>query len=548
MAEFNNNRKNEIVRRAGTDPENKARLIGILLQNPEAFEAVIDQLTPEMFAPYDLGYGLLWKTALDFFEENNELPDYTLLQAELQTRIAEDPEYLTDEEIEELSEFLDDAFGGELFKKEATCKSYTKWAIKTAKSFMKEQIARKAKELIHTNNTVPVDLPSLLHEIHTQVEAVESVGENTVQVAFESGWEQRAPLQLMTTGISFFDRFTGGGHTGGEVYGVLGPYGSCKTTLAVMLLVEAAKSFNALSAEDGDDVPLAFIASYEARKAELQLRSLGFAARVLRASLEEMKNFNDLSTSSDLRDYEKRLFKRRLQLGKRVMGELERVNKTLHWMNKHIIFLDMTGADEDNRTAGGGGIKEISRRITSTLRSRPGTRCGAVVIDYVGAMVRRYMDANDVDQNQLRHLITGTPLAAKSSIGDQHDCPIWLLHQLSGDANSLSETAKVHHTNAAESKSFGENLDFAMCLGVPNIENLCTLTCTKRRRQPPQDSTIVKIDGAFNRVLDMDGKYVLDTSARKIMSVADRDRLPGLEAFEGVPAAAGNSESDISVD
>jgi len=73
-----------------------------------------------------------------------------------------------------------------------------------------------------------------------------------------------------STGIPFLDALLGGGQAPGSVYGLMGPYGSCKTTVAVMLAVEAARALR-MQHEDaghGAGSGSAFFVSYEARNME----------------------------------------------------------------------------------------------------------------------------------------------------------------------------------------------------------------------------------------------------------------------------------------
>ena len=272
-----NMKDDKLKRRSQTDPENKMRMMAILIQNDEAFKAIQDHLDKEMFPPHDTLYAVLWQAVLDFYEEHEELPDYELITAEVQAKIAEDADMLNDTEVEELDQFLDWAFDEDSFKKgKVNGKTYTRWCIKAAKAFMQEQVAFSTRELVHKDNTVPADLPSLLDEQRLKAEQIETIDTGAARMAFPENWDETAGIDLVTTGLPFLDRFLGGGHTGGELYGVLGPYGSCKTTLALMLLVEGAKSFmRKRSADDYEGkIPLAFMVSYETRTPEMRNRSV----------------------------------------------------------------------------------------------------------------------------------------------------------------------------------------------------------------------------------------------------------------------------------
>ena len=85
-----------------------------------------------------------------------------------------------------------------------------------------------------------------------------------------------------------------------------------------------------------------------------------------------------------------------------------------------------------------------------------------------------------------------------------------MLHQLSGQANQKGSAAKVYHTDAAESKSFAENLDFAFVIGAVNDLGLCQINATKHRRTADCPAAIVRVRGEMSRVEGTGNKYAID--------------------------------------
>src|SRR5206468_1502057 len=153
-----------------------------------------------------------------------------------------------------------------------------------------------------------------LQTLAGQAEALASLGARPAAVPFPDGWDHAAPLKLSPTGIPVLDHFLGDGHRPGEVNLFMGPYGSCKTLIAVMGLVEGARHAAALAADpDGDGrTPLSVLVSYETPLAELRERCLSYAAGIPRRPLADALNggggLGALSTAADLRDYERARF------------------------------------------------------------------------------------------------------------------------------------------------------------------------------------------------------------------------------------------------
>jgi RecA/RadA recombinase len=527
-------KNNRRVRRAMTDTRKKEIMMAILIQNQTAFDALSEVMKPEHFDATDLMYAVLWRTVLDYFNTHEQLPDDgELMMTEVQHTIHEHPDSLSDSEIESLNTFLEFAYDADSFKNPISAQEYADYGIAVAKKFLEERIAVRAAETLSENDTVPADVPNVLEEVQTETEAVAVLGAKKMQLAFNGTLTKVGGLPgkfALGNNMEMLGRFMGAVQVPGEIYGILGPYGSCKTTLAVQLVVETARTFQADYKANGGKKKMAFIVSYEARRPELQSRCLGYGAFIKREVIETMDDAegtvrDHLSSTGNLRSYEKKRFRSKIKRGKKVPGEYERAMRHIRLADDHIGLLDLTGYDDHTRGAGSGGIAEIAQTLNLFMRQYPDRECGMVIIDYVGILVDRYMDANEISEERRRGLIKTAPNRVKKKIADSFNCPVWLMHQLSGDANSRGEGARMHHTDAAECKAFAENLDFAFVLGAQSADGMCTMSNTKHRRAPQKKETVVKIDGGLWRVLDVGDLYRLDPKSRKIMSVDDLERI-----------------------
>ena len=175
----------------------------------------------------------------------------------------------------------------------------------------------------------------------------------------------------------------------------------------------------------------------------------------------------------------------------------------------------MTGHGQHYCGAGSGYIPEIAERIKEPATPPGNGARRVIVVDYVGAM------ANDIwpqqtGQNALRHVVADAPLMAANMLASEFGCPVWLVHQLSGEANRRAPGSKYHHTDAAEARNFGENVDFAFIIGSSNQLDLRQLACTKHRRTSARAATVLRMHldgGSLEHVGD---KYVIDSSTKTI--------------------------------
>lgn len=320
---------------------------------------------------------------------------------------------------------------------------------------------------------------------------------------FDGVGEDDDPIERSSTGVPFLDRFLCGGTAPGEVYGFMGPYGSCKTTLAIQLQVEAARTF-ASEAVAGDEKKVAVLVNYETSVAETKMRMLSYAARIPREHIEKPRH-SPLSTTATRKPYELQADRGTHHYGRPgfATGEQERLKEVLPWLAPHVHIIDMT-----RPRGGSGGVQEVVAAVDEYLDTKR-CRCGFIAIDYVGAMAKRNLSKDIANPAKLKRLISEMVQQSRQNLARRHGCPLWLIHQLNGNANSKGPAAELNHKDAANCSTFAEGLDFCFNAGKPTKLNTAKLQCTKHSRKPPRASTMIKINGAWSRVDEACGISVM---------------------------------------
>ncbi len=528
-------------------PHDKERMMSVVIRNFAVFEVAIEELKTEHFDATEAVYALIWGVVINFYADYAALPERDLIFAEVQSLLDQDEDILNNTEQEDLEAWLDEAYD-ETISPPYHSEKYTKWGCTQLRRFLEERLVLEIQQTVSTGNRVVVDLPSMLGQHQQASDRIAQIGISGSAEMFPEDWDKSGGIHIKPTGLTFVDELIGGGHAPGECYGLLGPFGSCKTTTGIMLAVNACKQ----AAEEKDEPDwdgkrsLAFFVTYEARlDNEIRLRSLSYAAQILRSSLESMgeAGLATLSTTNKLKKYEKIKYKKDLIEGYEVLGEQERAKQAMQLLNRHFRVLDMTGYDENARGAGSGFVSEIARRISWEIRKEKDAKVAIVCVDYVGAMAKRHLASIGKDENYLRHLITGAGLQARNQLADQFNAPVWLLHQLSGEANAKGPHAKLHHTSSAESKSFAENLDFALVVGQLNDANLCQISCTKHRRTAGHVPIVLKLTGEFNRADGMQKKYQVNQANGQIESVALEQSVTSKKKAEKVLEGYNNNDA-----
>lgn len=489
--------------------------VAILLRNKKVFDQFKSRLTVTHFE--DDHYRLLYRVLLDFNKANARMPSRPELKAEIGALLELDDDLLSNQGRKELAGFISYAFNPETF---SDCQPDSASLEKYARNAGRRLLLQTIQEQIQTQiNDISIDeLPVFLQQAKNTMEIIKrTTATNDKNETFELDWDRSKPKLIHTTGLSFFDKFMDGGASGDEVYGLMAPYGTCKTTLGVMLWCKAAEqAFQAtLENEEDSRIGLSILVTYEAAKnPEILHRALMYTATVSRNSLTKM-GLDGLSALSNNPEvplpYEKIKFAQQISDGL-FIPELTRVQQKVNWLNKHTLCLDFSGADTKYPGAGNGGIDEIVERINNELTIRGKNHyVKNVIIDYLGLMVDRdntkVRNGKPQAEDHKTYQQAGGEISQK--IAKQFECHVWVLHQLSGAANAyLSPTKILHHTDAKGSKSFAENLDFCFVIGNLNNESMGQLACTKHRRFRKIPATVIRVDGEFNSVSSLDNYFI----------------------------------------
>lgn len=492
-------------------------LMESILTDEEVFYDAVNRIKLEHFSSQEQAFAAIWDVALDYMSKHAEMPTVVEISGVISGRVEADPNYLTDDEIEEVNQLFDRVEAAE----KAGKRLKTAAGRNLLQQFITDRFYRQISDHAVNADIDPEQLPEIAESWVEQANLVYLDGTSRISAPYDQGWDKGPPLEVIPTRVNIFDKFLRGGVAGGEVYTLMGPYGSCKTTLGVQLSIGLSNYYFDQWRRNGRNSPLGvvYLLSYESSNL-LEVRGLSHAAQLPRSILER-KKYNQLSRPQLLNDRDRTRYALKLEKGARIYTEVERKamwEKRLAWNWRPV---DMSGTDPNAPpTRGTGMFTEAAALIRNDIKAmrKAGLNrfCGAILFDYVGAMVLR-SPQGESDENRRRRMIGHAAYRAKEVLGRWFkQCPIFLLHQLSATANSLPPGVMPHHNQAAEAKNFAENADFSFVVGSPDEENLCLIACTKHRRAPALPFQIVQIDGEYSTVREVQG-YRVDPKRKRIV-------------------------------
>jgi len=499
------------------------RMLGVVLRNEEAMRHAEEMLEVDDFAEHQRGYAAVYAVALDFYEEHAALPQYDDLVDEVERRLDENPEGLSDDELALLDKWLKDTYEipDEHFAKREMLRVFRKYL----KMFLEDRTTDKIREDFSSQATV--DVFNYLKNLEEKTRRISLASEGGIQPLFAPGWSKNNTIvELRDTTLPFLNAMLDGGDGCGEVNGLLAPFGTCKTTMAMQMATGRARRCRQDWISSGKTRPLGivYVFIYEGTIEQMRLRALNCAAQVRR---EKLKDLSELNRRGVYDEYERQIFRDMFENDTPVPCEKQRVRTLSKVLNTNLQVICMTGSDKENPGRGSGYVEEIARIIEQDQTQQKSrynceTFVECVIVDYVGAAVERASTAHNWTDSQRRNKTERFPLYMQQLVAGRFSCPCWCLHQLSGQANSFAPGKVPKGTDAKDTKSFKENLDFLFVVGSKNHQDLCCWVVDKARRfdtkLPPE---VVFVDGEMGRVHSVSREYVLDRQTEEIVQASE---------------------------
>jgi len=334
----------------------------------------------------------------------------------------------------------------------------------------------------------------------------------------------------------------------------MGPFGSCKTTLAVMAACNMAKACrNVLLMNEGpflqnadgtqtQKCPVVFYVSTEATRSEFQQRCLTFLAEIPRERILESRGdinfFSDSTVPTQPYEHEieaqRREVMRQNNLNPDVFGcaagyvsERQRVQTAIDILSQHVQFVEFIDSNPKFRQYGKNGVADIQSIMDNHLRLNQATYPYSFVLDHVSALANRVCEKKDSFDNL--HLVINTiGRSISEKVAKTYAIPALVMHQLTGKANKMARNiaTQIDHTDGSQSSSIGEFADVAVTTTRPvSNEQIVKFAFTKvRRGSPVMVNPLVKVDGKFSRLIDYSDKLILD--GETVIAKSDTRTVP----------------------
>ena len=377
------------------------------------------------------------------------------------------------------------------------------------------------------NGSYAETLPNFLQSVQDQAERIQSMDVlPLVSVTPARGSAIEPPNVFNRTGIPWIDQGLGGQRVG-DANGILGVTGGGKTTLAIHMAVESARTAWAEACESQQAPGLTIFITGEEEGKKITPRVQSAAFQISRRKLETLSDWGQLSTPGNLEAYERALG----QVQGEQLSEVERYDIGCMWLSKTFELLDFSGSEKFPH-AGEGYITEMVGMI-DRIQQRTQQPIRSIFIDWAGTLCRRYMDANNMDDSRLRHLLSAFGANVRRQLAERFRCTAWIMHQVKAESCDKSPTKLMHHTDSAECKAFAVELSVCGCIGVPDQATGCRYINWSKVRYVPTHNispSILRINDTFASIDEVSHRYGVDETGLRFVTQEDLRQLAGTEA------------------
>lgn len=467
--------------------ENMA-LLACLVRYPDLFEEVYSSIgdKPLFNRLVDPVSDFIWESMRSAYADSNVYPTEIMVRTAVANRSDTDTSFdlMLNSMVEQ---DLDKIYAGSEGKtSEAVGKYFAERAIHEARTI---DWSERIKAMRTTD-----ELQELIGNITTEVNTINKMDMAALTKPLLHADRFLVHRNKHPLGVRVIDLLVGGGMSPGELLGVLGPTGGGKTVLAVGIACEQTRRKK----------HVAIFQFEQPTEGDLTERIFSY---MLNTDISQFRNKN-------LKDIDKNLLKQ--------YGEIKEK------FGKYLTIVDLSQGSR-----GQDGANEVIRFLDSLIAN--GECPNVVIIDWLGAMIQRYIAFKNLNTSDYRHIAQQFIDVVRQHARTHGYIPVFF-HQLNTEAARRSPQVKPVVTDAMEVRSFAFFMDACVCLGTLSKDTrVGWFIADKNRRDNPVE-LLVKLEGARVRFTEAQG-YSVDHRGRFI---SEEDMLEA-QAVDGGP---GHSQAE----
>lgn len=451
--------KNALVVKRSLNPEHLLIIFGVLVRNRSMFVKVKSSLTPDILNYSGEEFHASFLRMLhEHFDSYSELPIKQAALAQM-VSLSRDPgagfyEGVIDAEIDSIYSLTEDASS-------AMVRSTENMASNLIEELLIDRKVINPTRSILSNSadSTLVNPGEILSSANQSLIEIRRLMTNTLVSSVPIVSRRMNTYVEFDHGMDFMNALTQGGLHRKSVSGLLGPFGSCKTTMATQA---AASRINVewQKRQRGESYEMVVYGNCEGPAEEISFRVLSYLAKIpLRAIKEHYYDITPLrnSISNDPEDYNNKYGL--------AITEIARLEEAVEKIQANFKIIDMATGGASN-SIGKNSVDDLSVAIDAYTQHE-GMGISLFILDYGKLFIRNYMAMNNIAADKIRLYLGVLPEKLRREISDKFNCAALALTQLNKDGNAKKPGTLLHHAEASEASDFGENCWFCFCLSLP---------------------------------------------------------------------------------
>ena len=450
----------------------KYLLLGCLVRNDELLRTAVAKVNGyQLFDNYtDPECALIWSVIADCYKACKGMPGLLVIRQELDSRL----KFLNMLDPETVRGVFDLVIG--IDEKELTMPVGTLYLEAALGEMMKIEWTKRLSragdidEMKALAGTISRDAASMTAGT---VEIDDFPLYNPEKFAHKS---VRTPL-----GLHFWDSMIGGGIADREVYGFIGPTGGGKTVFAISVFI--------------------------ARIMRLQHVNYYQYEQPVDGDI-----FERICTK--LTGYPIEEFRDKAWDEVDVTARIKYCEAAQKWGKyAHVISFAEPGK-------GVGGADEIIAHCDKCIKE--GRRPSLIIVDWLGAMIERYMAENNLNGESAYRRTASTLVDTIVSYCQKTGIAGLIFHQTRTEVSRAKSRYEPKATDAHEFRSFPNKLHAVFCLGTLHPQSKVAWFIADKLRRGPGKKVFIRLDGPNQTFEDAGGNYIVNHKGEFVSKAGDR--------------------------
>jgi len=468
----------QVFVRSPVNQEHLIIIFGIIVKNRNLFVRIKPLLIPELLnQPGEEFHSAFLRMLISVYDETGQMPHKHVALAEMigqaRDHYSQFSEHAAQHELDVIYDLTEGVAPAVLLSTENAALGYIEQIL------IERRVVAQARSLLLNSTGQALQNPSEVFEAFDRsVKEVRRLTANSIITSVPTIQRRSNNYVPMDHDTDFINALTKGGFQRKTVNGLFGVFGGCKTTMATQTVASRINvEWNKFLRNEKHEIIV--FANCEGVPFEISYRVLSFLSKIPLRSIKD--HFHDIAPLRDYIPQDASDYQSKWNIP---LTEMQRLEEAIPKIEKFLKIIDFSGSTPGSQSMGKAYVDDIEVAVDNYCQDS-GLGVSYFVLDYGKAFARRYMAANNLPMDSIRHHLGRLPDAIRRQVADKFDCAAVCLQQMNKNALSKQAGSLLSHVDSSEASDFGENCHFCLTLSSPmkdmNDKTVINMNLSKAR-------------------------------------------------------------------